>query len=193
MSYVTYSIITEMPLEWRSQESALNISAARGTRISAPMVSRMGAIRGKPLQEPTGRDFGASESHLLQPISDRLYQQEGLSREQLGAIEATPTCLKELCIKTVKARELLTSLSGSPSATFRFMWHPRFSGQTSTTFRADIHDFRIQYGGRDNLYRNHECSSSGGRCEGGLSEIDLNTNPDVLGFEEAQDDPVAEH
>jgi hypothetical protein len=109
------------------------------------------------------------------------------------SIEATPTCLKELCIKTVKARELLTSLSGSPSATFRFMWHPRFSRQTSTTFRADIHDFRIQYGGRDNLYRNHECSSSGGRCEGGLSEIDLNTNPHVLGFEEAQDDPVAEH
>jgi hypothetical protein len=80
MSYVTYSIITEMPLEWRSQESALNISVARGTRIIAPMVSRMGAIRGKPLQEPAGRDFEASESDLLQSISDRLYQQEGLSR-----------------------------------------------------------------------------------------------------------------
>jgi hypothetical protein len=69
-----------------------------------------GAIRGDPLQEPAGRGFEASESLLLQPISDCLYQKRlAEPRRQLGAIEAL-TFLRALSIKTTKARELLRQL-----------------------------------------------------------------------------------
>jgi hypothetical protein len=87
-----------------AQQHGARPDSARGRRARG---STRGAFRGDPLQDPAGSGFEAAESLILQPISDCLYQQRPAEPgRQLGAIEATPTFLQALSIKTTKAREL---------------------------------------------------------------------------------------